>query len=142
MKKIDGFAEAQKLLQHLNLEEQQRLLADIARRDPELALKLKQNLVTFDDLLYLTPQMFALLQRQIKLSDLGLALRGVSPELVQHLTKMLSTRNREELDETLKGKPQPLSKVLEAQQEIMVVVRSLIESGQIVLSKEKSEKMV
>jgi len=49
-KKVDGFKQAIEMLQGLDLAAQQSLLAEIARKDPEMAIKLKQNLVTFDDL--------------------------------------------------------------------------------------------
>ncbi len=49
-KKIDGFKAALEMLQHLDLAAQQSLLADIARQDPAMAIKLKANLTTFDDL--------------------------------------------------------------------------------------------
>ncbi len=52
--KIDGLKQAIEMLQGLDLAAQQTLIAEIARKDPEMAIKLKQNLVTFDDLQYLT----------------------------------------------------------------------------------------
>jgi flagellar motor switch protein FliG len=55
-KKIDGFKQAIQMLQGLDLASQQSLLAELARRDPEMAIKLKQNLITFDDLEFLTDQ--------------------------------------------------------------------------------------
>jgi flagellar motor switch protein FliG len=56
-KKIDGFKQAIEMLQGLDLSQQQSVIADIARRDPELAVRLKQNMVTFDDLQYITTSM-------------------------------------------------------------------------------------
>ena len=56
-KKIDGLKQAIEMLQGLDLAAQQSLIAEIARKDPEMAIKLKQNLVTFDDLQYLTVSM-------------------------------------------------------------------------------------
>ncbi len=73
-KKIDGFKSAVEMLQGLDLASQQSLIADIARRDPEMAVKLKQSLVTFDDLQYLTVSMMKRLLQEINLDDLGLAL--------------------------------------------------------------------
>jgi flagellar motor switch protein FliG len=141
-KKIDGFKQAIEMLQGLDLAAQQSLLADIARRDPDMAVKLKQSLVTFDDLQYLTVSMMKRLLQDVQLDDLGLALRGASKEVSNHLLGMFSTGMKRDIEDILKGKPRPLSEVLEAQRKIMEVVLKLHEKGEIVLSKDKSEKMV
>ncbi len=141
-KKIDGFKAAIEMLQGLDLAAQQSLLADIARRDPEMAVKLKQNLITFDDLQYLTTAMMKRLLQDIKLDDLGLALRGANREVSTHLLGMFSTGMKRDIEDILKGKPRPLSEVLDAQKKIMDVVMKLREKGEIVLSKDKSERLV
>lgn len=141
-KKIDGLKQAIEMLQGLDLAQQQAVLADIARRDPEMAIKLKQNLVTFDDLQYLTVSMMKRLLQDIELDLLGLALRGASKEVSNHILEMFSTGMKRDIEDILKGKPRPLSEVLEAQSKIMDVVLKLREKGEIVLSKDKSERMV
>lgn len=141
-KKVDGFKAAIEMLQGLDLATQQTLLADIARRDPEMAIRLKQNLVTFDDLQYLTVSMMKRLLQEIQMDDLGLALRGASREVSGHLLGMFSSGMKRDIEDILKGKPRPLSEVLEAQKKIMDVVLKLREKGEIVLSKDKSERLV
>lgn len=141
-KKIDGFKQAIEMLQGLDLAAQQSLIAEIARKDPEMAVKLKQNLVTFDDLQYITVTMMKRLLQDIQIDDLGLALRGANKELTNHLLNMFSTNMKRDIEDILKGKPRPLSEVLEAQNKIMSVVHRLREKGEIILSKDKSEKMV
>jgi flagellar motor switch protein FliG len=107
-----------------------------------MAIKLKQNLVTFDDLQYLTVSMMKRLLQEIDLDVLGLALRGANKDLSEHLLNMFSTNMRRDVEDILKGKPRPLSEVLEAQKKIMDVVHRLREKGEIILSKDKSEKYV
>lgn len=141
-KKIDGLKQAIEMLQGLDLASQQSVLADIARKDPEMAIKLKQNLVTFDDLQYLTISMMKRLLQDIDLDVLGLALRGANKETVDHLLNMFSTNMKRDVEDILKGKPRPLSEVMEAQKKIMDVVLRLRDKGEIILSKDKSEKYV
>jgi flagellar motor switch protein FliG len=141
-KKIDGLKQAIEMLQGLDLAAQQSLIAEIARRDPEMAIKLQQNLVTFDDLKYLTVTMMKRLLQDIDIDVLGLALRGANREVTEHLMNMFSTNMKRDVEDYLKGKPRPLSEVLEAQTKIMDVVHRLREKGEIVLSKEKSERYV
>lgn len=140
--KIDGLKQAIEMLQGLDLAAQQSLIAEIARKDPEMAVKLKKSLVTFDDLQYLTVSMLKRLLQDIDLNVLGLALRGANKETVNHLLGMFSSNMKADVEDILKGKPRPLSEVLEAQKKIMDVVLVLREKGEIVLSKDKSEKMV
>jgi flagellar motor switch protein FliG len=141
-KRIDGFKAALELLQSLDLASQQTLLADMARQDPEMAIKLKSKLVTFDDLQFLTQAMMGKLWSKTMLLDWGLALRGSSGEVKNHILSLLSKNNRSDLEELLKGKPRALSEVMEAQKTIMDVVLEMRERGEIVLSKEGSEKYV
>ena len=141
-KKIDGLKQAVEMLQGLDLAAQQSVIAQIARTDPEMAIKLKQNLVTFDDLQFLTITMMKRLLVDIDLDVLGLALRGANKDLSEHLLNMFSKNMRRDVEDILKGKPRPLSEVLEAQEKIMKVVHALREKGEIILSKEKSEKLV
>jgi len=141
-KRIDGLKQAIEMLQGLDLAAQQSLIAEIARKDPEMAIKLKQNLVTFDDLQYLTVSMMKRLLQDIDLNVLGLALRGANKETVTHLLAMFSTNMKRDIEDILKGKPRPLSEVLEAQKKIMEVVLRLREEGQIILSKDKADKLV
>jgi flagellar motor switch protein FliG len=141
-KKIDGLKQAIEMLQGLDLAAQQSLIAEIARKDPEMAIKLKQNLVTFDDLQYLTVSMMKRLLQDIDIDVLGLALRGANKETVDHLLNMFSTNMKRDIEDILKGKPRSLNDVMEAQKKIMDVVHKLREKGEIVLSKDKSERYV
>jgi flagellar motor switch protein FliG len=141
-KKIDGFKAALEMLQHLDLVNQQSILADIARKDPEMAIKLKSQLVTFDDLQFLTQSMMGKLWQKTMLQDWGLALRGSSGEVKNHVLSLLSKNNRADLEELLMGKPRALSEVMEAQKKIMDVVMEMRERGEIILSREGSEKYV
>lgn len=141
-KKIDGLKQAIEMLQGLDLAAQQSLIAEIARKDPEMAIKLKQNLVTFDDLQYLTVSMMKRLLQDIDIDVLGLALRGANKETVDHLLNMFSTNMKRDIEDILKGKPRPLSDVMDAQKKIMDIVLRLREKGEIVLSKDKSERYV
>jgi len=141
-KKVDGFRAALELLQHLNLSEQQTLIADIARQDPEMAIRLKSQLTTFDDLQFLTPAMMAKLWPETHVRDWGLALRASSLEVKEKVLSLLSKNNRADVEELLRDKPKPLPEVLEAQKRIMDVVLKMKEKGEIVLSKDKSERYV
>lgn len=140
--KIDGFKQALEMLQGLDQTTQTNLLAEIARKDPELAIKLKQNLITFEDLKFLTVDMMRSLLKEIDLELLGLALKTASPELVEFVSNMFSTSMRRDIEEVLKGRPRPLSEVLDAQVKIVETMNRLIQQGIILIDKDKSSKWV
>jgi flagellar motor switch protein FliG len=141
-KRIDGFKAAVEMLQKLDLAAQQQLLADIARRDPEMAVRLKGSLTTFDDLQYLTAGMMRRLLQDTSIDDWGLALRGATPTLSQHVLSLVSSNNRSDMEHYLKGPPRSLNDVMDAQKRLMEVVMKLKEKGELVLSKEKSDNYV
>ena len=141
-KRIDGFKAAVEMLQKLDLAAQQQLLADIARQDPEMAIRLKGSLTTFDDLLYLTASMMGRLLQDTTIDDWGLALRGANPGLANHILSLVSKNNKSDMEHYLKGPPRSLNDVMEAQKRLMEVVMKLKDKGELVLSKEKSDKYV
>lgn len=141
-KKIDGFKQALEMLQGLDQSAQTNILAEIARRDPEMAIKLKTHLISFEDLIHLTVDMMRSLLKEIDLELLGLALKTATPELVDYVSNMFSTSMRRDIEEVLKGRPRPLSEVLEAQVKIVEVMNRLQQEGVILIDKDKSDKWV
>ena len=82
------------------------------------------------------------LLQEIDLSDLGLALKICSPELVEFFHKNVSTNMEAEIDDIFKGKPQSLSRVNEATDRIMEVVRLKVTKGQLIINKNGEEEYV
>jgi flagellar motor switch protein FliG len=55
---------------------------------------------------------------------------------------MFSANMKRDIEDILKGRPRSLNDVLDAQRKIMGVVIRLKDRGEIILSKDKSEKLV
>lgn len=142
MKFQGGIKAAAKMLAGLSKAAREKVLETISKKDPDMALKLHKSMYTFDDLKYLTPMMLIELVRSIKVADLGLALRIADPELKDFMFKNLPRGIRQELDDILLGPPQLASKVEEAQERIMNVVREKIDKGELVLNKDSSNSYV
>jgi flagellar motor switch protein FliG len=141
-KKIDGLSQAVAMLQGLDPAAQESLICEIARKDPELAVKIRERMLTFEDLRFITVGMFKRLLQEIQLDTLGLALRGASKGLTEHLLAMVSSNLKRDIEDVLKGRPCPLGQVLDAQKKIMDAVIMLRDRGEIILSKDKSDKFV
>ncbi len=142
MPKINGFDEALKLLQLLGPSEQEKLLSQMALKEPKLVEKLKKSIVSFEDLQYLTPEMMRVLLQGVTTDELGLALKVASSELVTHICSFVSKNNERDIRSVLEGSPQAVSKVREAQEKIMTFVREKINTGEIVIDKSGSETLV
>ena len=142
MKFQGGVKEAAKMLAGLSKSAREKVLELISKKDPLMAQTLHKSMYTFDDLQYLTPMMLIELMRSIKMNDMGLALRIASPAL-KDLVLMNSPRGmRQEIEELLLGPPQLTSKVEDAQERIMIIVREKIAKGQLIINKDSSETYV
>lgn len=137
-----GVKAAAKMLAGLSRAAREKVLETISKKDPKMAEALHKSMYTFDDLRYLTPMMLIELMRSIKVTDMGLALRIASPELKDHIMKNTPRGMRQEMEEILIGPPQLASKVEEAQERIMLVVREKIDKGQLIINKDSSETYV
>lgn len=134
MKLKGGIKEAAKMLQGLDPKTRKTVIEKMIEMNPELAEEIKSQMVTFEDLKYLTPSMMRDLMRKINMDDLALALRAAKPEVIQKILSLVSSNVRKDIDDILKGKPQPLSKVQEAQAKVMETVLEMVDRGELVLT--------
>jgi flagellar motor switch protein FliG len=81
MKFQGGVKEAAKLLAGLSRSAREKVLEIISKKDPNMAQALHKSMYTIEDLKYLTQVMLIELLREIKISDMGLALRISSNDL-------------------------------------------------------------
>lgn len=142
MKFQGGVKEAAKMLAGLSRSAREKILDIISKKDPRMAEVLHKSMYSFEDLQYLTPLMLIELLREIKIADMGLALRISSGELKDFMLKNTPRGMRQEMEEILSGPPQLASKVEDAQEKIMSVVRAKLELGVFIINKESSEKLV
>jgi flagellar motor switch protein FliG len=119
------------------------ILEGLAARDPELAELIRSKMFMFEDVVTIDDRGIQLVLRQVETNDLATALKGVREEVRTKIMKNLSERAAENLGEEIEMLgPVRLSNVEEAQAKIVTVIRTLEESGQIVLSRGDDEEMV
>ena len=108
------------------------LLEAIGTDDSEIAESIRDEMFTFDDLSKLDKKSIQKVLSQVDSRLLALALRAANSSVEANVFGNLSRRAadmvREERD-TLG--PTPLSEVLEAQQEILTMVRDLMDKGEV-----------
>lgn len=131
-----GVKEAAKMLSGLDMKAQERVLEDIAKKDPKMAEALRKNLITFDDLRYLTVKMLVELLQEIEVQDLALGMRVAGPELKDFVLKNVSKNIQKEIEDVLLGPPKAMSQVNQAIENVMNVVRNKVAKGQLVFNKD------
>lgn len=134
-----GVEEAAKMLAGLDRKGRENILEIIAVKDPQMAEALRKNMVTLDDLQFLTVKMLQELLREIDLNDLALALRIASSNLKQHILGNVSSSMRKDIEEILLGPPKSVSSVNEAADRVMNVVLKKIDKGELVINKNGEE---
>ncbi len=136
-KKISGFSKALDLIDKFTQKERHKLLESLSKLDPKLTEKIKEEIITLEDLQYLNKDMFSKLLRRIDLADLGLSLRISSPELREFILSNVSQNNQVDINQNFKGTLKPLGMVLDAYGRVLKVFREMLEKGEIYLNKEE-----
>ncbi|HET9143756.1 flagellar motor switch protein FliG [Actinophytocola sp.] len=119
------------------------ILEGLTERSPELAEEIRSQMFMFEDLVTIDDRSVQLLLRQVEPKDLATALKGVSEDVRDKVTKNLSERAAENLIEEIQllGAIR-LRTVEEAQAKIIGVIRSLEDSGQLVLRRGDEDQFV
>ncbi|KLU65055.1 flagellar motor switch protein FliG [Desulfosporosinus acididurans] len=111
--------------------------------DPELAEQIKRQMFVFEDIITLDDRGIQMVLREVDTKDLGLALKGSNPEVVEKVMGNMSSRAGQMLREDMEFMgPVRLRDVEEAQQRIVKVIRKLEESGAIVISRGGADEIV
>ena len=120
MTKIKGFKAAIEALRGLDEKSQERILAQILKKDPEMAERLRKNLVIFDDLLKVNTQGMHRLFQEIPEPTLVLALRGKHKDFVSALLKPFAKRKIEMIQLALDHLGSQSAAKVEAAQKIVL----------------------
>jgi flagellar motor switch protein FliG len=119
------------------------IMEGLAARDPELAEEVRSKMFMFEDITGLDDRAVQLVLRQVETNDLATALKGVRDDVRDKVTRNLSERAAENLvDEIDMLGAVRLRQVEESQAKIVQVIRSLEESGQIVIRRGDDDEFV
>jgi flagellar motor switch protein FliG len=119
------------------------ILEGLSGRNPELAEEIRSKMFMFEDITSLDDRSIQLVLRQVETNDLATALKGVREEVRQKVMRNLSERAAENLaDEIEMLGPVRLRTVEESQAKIVQAIRTLEESGQIVIRRGDDDEFV
>jgi flagellar motor switch protein FliG len=132
---VGGIRSVAEICNRLDRNISRKLLEEIEGAQPELALEIRNRMLTFDDLLLLDDVGIREILQRVDKKVLTLALKGTMPELQNRFYGNMSQRAVEMMKEELDFMGQVKMKdVNNAQREIIDILRDLDEQGVISLS--------
>ena len=112
-----------------------QVLEQIGEQHDEIATAIRDEMFTFDDIAALDKRSMQKILGQVDTRVLALALKAAIPSVEDSVLGNLSQRAADmvkEEKETLG--PTPLSEVIEAQQQILTIVRDMIDKGEVMVA--------
>lgn len=129
-----GVRQVAKLLTGLDREQGKELLSKLEERDVELANKIRDEMVVFDDIKKLSDKDLRRLMQEFTDKQWQIALRGVSQEIMQAFLAQKSERARQVFVEDMAASAKlPRSEVESVQRRIISKMSELAKDGTIVL---------
>jgi flagellar motor switch protein FliG len=133
---VGGLMPLVEIINRADRSTERMILEGLDARNPQLAEEVRKKMFVFEDIVHLEDRAIQLLVREVEVATLATALKGVNNTVKTKLTKNLSERGRENLEEEIEllG-PVRLSAVEEAQATIVQAIRGLEAVGQIEISR-------
>lgn len=131
------------LLNRVDRTSERVILELLEENEPEMAETIKGMMFVFEDIIQLDDRAIQAVLREVDMKELGVALKGVKPEVQQKIFGNMSERAMAMLKEDMEFMgPVRMKAVEEAQQKVVGVIRKLEEAGEIVLSRGGEEEML
>lgn len=133
---VGGLDAVVKIINSVDRGTEKYILESLDVIDPDLSENIKKNMFVFEDIAKLSNQAIQRVLRDVQQSDIAVALKGANPEVKSVIMSNLSKRLQEMIiDELEVMGPIRIKDVEDAQQRIVNAVRSLEESGEIIVSR-------
>lgn len=137
---VDSIVE---VLNRVDRTTERTIIENLEVQHPELAEEIKKRMFVFEDIVLLDDRSLQMVLRQVESKDLALSLKASSTEVSDKVFRNMSKRAAEMLKEEIQFMgPVRIRDVEESQQKIVNVIRSLEESGEIVVSRGKGDEII
>jgi flagellar motor switch protein FliG len=141
-KSYAGFRAVADMLNRLDQDASKGILEKIEVTEPKLAIGIRNLMFTFEDLMTVSETSIRELVSAVDKRVLGLSLKGAKDDLKAHLFKAMSTRAVEMLKDDMEAMgPVRTKEVAKAQQEMLVLARSMEAEGKITLKLEADDEL-
>jgi flagellar motor switch protein FliG len=134
-RRLGGVEVVAAMLNQMNRTMESEILGSIEESNPELADKIKQLMLTFEDLTKTDDKGIQMILKEVSSEDLTIALKGASEALKDKILNNMSERAATMLREDLEAMgPVRVSDVEKAHVKIAMIAKKLSEEGKIMLS--------
>jgi flagellar motor switch protein FliG len=141
--KTEGVCRLAEILNHLDEESGELILAQIEENDPELATQIKQKMFVFEDLVLVDDRGLQKMLRQVDSKDLAIALKGAPDTAKQKIFRNMSSRASEMLKEEMEASGAVRVKEVEdARQNITRIIQDMERKGELIISGRRGEEFV
>jgi len=133
--RLGGIRVAAEIVNMMGSAEEESVLKHVREHDESLAQKMIDEMFLFENLLGLEDRSVQLLLKEIESESLLIALKGAPKELLDKFLKNMSQRAAETLREDMETRGAVrVSQVETEQKAILLIVRRLVDAGEIVLA--------
>jgi flagellar motor switch protein FliG len=140
---MGGARAAAEILNYMKSEHEKGVLETVRSYDEDLAAEIIDLMFTFDNLMDLDNVAIQQIVKEVNTDTLIIALKGANQALRTKFLSNMSRRAAELFAEDLEARgPVRVSEVEEKQREILQVVRTLAENGQIVVGKNQEDAYI
>jgi flagellar motor switch protein FliG len=140
---VGGIRTAAQIINFMGSAAETSVLDNLREFDPELAQKIMDQMVVFENLMDIDDRGIQLVLRDVPSDTLAIALKGAAPELREKIFKNMSNRASEMLREDLEFMgPVRVSAVEAQQKQILQIVRRLADEGTIVFRGKGEESYI
>ncbi len=142
--KAGGVQALAQVMGFVDRETEKNILDGLSRRDPAVAEEVKNLLFVFEDIISLDDRAIQRVLKEVDGKDLALALKTANDDLLRLVYKNMSSRAAASLKDDIEVLgPVRVREVGKAQQNIVDVIRTLEENGQIVIARSgKDDRIV
>jgi flagellar motor switch protein FliG len=134
--KAGGVQSLASVMGFVDRETEKNILDGLNKRDPGVADEVKKLLFVFEDIIQLDDRAIQRVLKEVDGKDLALALKTANDDLLGRVFKNMSTRAATTLKEDIEVLgPVRVREVGKAQQNIVDVIRTLEENGQIIIAR-------
>ncbi len=140
---VGGIEPVAEIMNNVPKEVEEKVMAEIEEKEPELAEEIRRKMFVFEDLIHVDDRGIQTILKEVSNEDLLLALKAASDQVKEKIFSNMSKRAAEMIKEDLETMgPVRLSDVEQAQQNIIQVARRLADEGKIVIAKGGGEVVV
>lgn len=143
MTEIGGINYVADIINHTDRTTEKRIFDELNKEDPVLSDNIRKLMFVFEDIIKLDDMTIQRVLRDVDAQDLAVAIKGSNEEVKEVLLSNMSARARENILSDIEYlRNVRLRDVEEAQQKIVNVIRTLEETGEIVISRGGEDEII